>query len=354
MTPLPVCHINLARIVHLRGAERQTELLIRELAKTLPQQRLVVMKHGVLANRLDDVANLEICRVRNRFSALRACQGVLLSHAHEPHASQVAYMAKALWGNPYIITRRTDHPIGGSRFTRGVYCNARTVVALSMAIEAQVRERFEDVSIDRIPSAWTPKEPQASVHKKIREHYAAKFLVGHIASMDDERKGHRILLEAAGELIGKAPDIHFLLLGAGQLEAKFREQADGLRNVSFQGWQEDPFSWISAFDLFVFPSLYEGLGSVLLDVLRAGVPVVASRAGGIPDVITSDCGILVEPNDADALSSEILSLYRSVTERDRLSRGAKTRSREFSPQNMADSYMDLYQALGLEKPRLDS
>ena len=113
MTPLPVCHINLARIVHLRGAERQTELLIRELAKVLPQQRLVIQKHGVLANRLDDVANLEICMVRNRLSALRVCQGVLLSHAHEPHASQVAYVAQTLWGTPYIVTRRTDHPIGG-------------------------------------------------------------------------------------------------------------------------------------------------------------------------------------------------------------------------------------------------
>ena len=321
MKLLPVCHINLARIVHLRGAERQTELLIRELAKTLPQQRLVVLKHGVLANRLDDVMNLEICRVRNRLSALRACQGVLLSHAHEPHASQVAYMAQALWGNPYIMTRRTDHPIGGSRFTREVYSNARTVVALSTAIEARVRERFENVPIARIPSAWTPKEPRASMCKKIREHYVAKFLVGHIASMDDERKGHRVLLEAASKLKDKVSDIHFLLLGAGQLEAKFREQADGLPNVSFKGWQEDPFSWISTFDLFVFPSLHEGLGSVLLDVLHAGVPVVASRAGGIPDVITSDCGILVEPNNADALTSGILSLYRSVTDRNRLSQG---------------------------------
>ena len=199
MTSLPVCHINLARIVHLRGAERQTELLIRELAKILPQQRLVVMKHGVLAGRLDDVKNLEICRVRNRLSALRACQGALLSHAHEPHASQVTYMAQALWDNPYIITRRTDHPIGSSRFTRGVYCNARSVVVLSTAIEDQVRERFENVSITRIPSAWTPKESRASVRKKIRERYVGKFLVGHIASMDDERKGHRVLLKAASE-----------------------------------------------------------------------------------------------------------------------------------------------------------
>ena len=347
MTLLPVCHINLARIAYLRGAERQTELLIRELAKTLPQQRLVVLEHGVLAKRLDDVTNLEVCRVRSRLSALRACHGGFLSHAHEPHASQVAYMAQALWGNPYIITRRTDHPIGGSRFTRRVYCNARTVVVLSTAIEAQVRERFERVSITRIPSAWAPKEPRASVRKKIRERYATKFLVGHIASMDDERKGHRVLLEAASKLEDKAPDIHFLLLGAGYLEAKFREQADGLANVSFQGWQEDPFSWISAFDLFAFPSLYEGLGSILLDVLHAGVPVVASCAGGIPDVITSDSGILVEPNNADALAREILSLYYSSADRDRLSQGARARSSKFSPQAMTGHYMNLYQTLGV-------
>lgn len=347
MKPIPVCHINLARIAYLRGAERQTELLIRELSNTLPQQRLVVLEHGVLANRLDDVTNLEVCRVRNRLSALMACRGGILSHAHEPHASQVAYMAQALWGNPYIITRRTDHPIGGSRFTRRVYCNARKLVVLSTAIEVQIRKRFEEVSITRIPSAWTPKESRASVRKKIRERHTGKFLVGHIASMDDERKGHRVLLEAASKLEDKAPDIHFLLLGAGYLEAEFRQQADGLTNVSFQGWQEDPFSWIAAFDLFVFPSLYEGLGSVLLDVLRAGVPVVASRAGGIPDVITSDSGMLVEPNDADALASGILSLYHSSANRERFSQGARVRSSEFSPQAMTGHYMTLYQTLGV-------
>lgn len=346
MMPISVCHINLARITHLRGGARQTELLIRGLAGVLPQQRLVVLKREALADRLDDVATLEVHKVRNRLSALSVLRSGDLLHAHEAHAAQVSYVAHSLWRNQYIITRRTDRPIGSSRFTQKVYCNARTAVAISTVIENQIQERFSNLPTVRIPSAWTPGEPSVSVQRKIRECHATKFLVGHVAAMDCEGKGHLILLQAARELQDKVPDVHFLLLGTGRLEREFRSQAKGLGNVSFVGWQEDPFSWISAFDLFVFPSLHEGLGSILLDVLRAGIPVVASRAGGIPDVITDDNGILVQPNDVDSLVQGILSLYRSPTSRESLSRGAKAHAVEFSPQKMAERYLDLYQALG--------
>ena len=342
----PVCHINLARITHLRGGARQTELLIRELAGVVPWQRLVVLKREALADRLDDVSSLEVHKVRNRLSALGALRGGGLLHAHEAHAAQVSYLAHSLWGNQYIITRRTDSPIGCNWFTQKIYRNAGTVVAISTAIEDQVRERFEKLPIIRIPSAWTPGEPSALVNREIRERYATKFLVGHIAAMDCEGKGHRILLQAASKLQDKIPEIHFLLLGTGRLEREFLSQATDLENVSFVGWQEDPLSWISAFDLFVFPSLHEGLGSILLDVLRVGVPVVVSRAGGIPDVITGESGILVKPNSVDSLVHGILSLYRSSTNRERLSRGAKAHAVEFSPQKMAGRYMNLYKALG--------
>ena len=344
--PSSVCHVNLARITHLRGGAKQTELLIRELAGVVPRQRLVVLKREALADRLDDIIGLEVHKVRDRLSALRFLRDGGLLHAHEAHAAQVSYLAYSLWGNRYIITRRTDRPIGHSWFTQKIYRNAGTVVAISTAIEDQVRKRFGALPIVCIPSAWTSGEPSASAHKAIRERYAKKFLVGHIAAMDCEGKGHRILLQAASKLQNQAPEIHFLLLGAGQLEHEFRSQARGLENVSFVGWQEDPLSWISTFNLFVFPSLHEGLGSILLDVLRVGVPVVASRTGGIPDVITGDSGILVEPNSADSLVHGILSLYHSPASRESLSHGARAKAVEFSPQKMAGRYINLYKALG--------
>ena len=345
MGQVPICHINLARVSKLRGGARQTELLVRELAQILPKQRLVVLQGKVLANRLDDVPNLEICKVRSRLSALGACRGAWLLHAHETHAAQVAYVA-SFRGPRYIITRRTDSPIGSSFFTRGMYRNARTVVALSAAIENQILKRFAGIPTVQIPDAWTPGDPSESVQLAIRQRHEGKFLVGHIAAMDGEGKGHGVLLQAARILQETNPDIHFLLLGSGRLEDKFRQQGEGLANVFFQGWQEDPFSWISAFDIFAFPSLHEGLGSVLLDVLRAGVPVVASRAGGIPGVVTDDCGILVEPGNADALAQELLRLYNSPVVRERLSQGAKARAAEFSPLKMAERYVYLYQTLG--------
>ncbi len=340
-----ICHVNLARDSKLRGGERQTELLVRELANILPRQRLVILRRGPLANRMDDVPNLHICRVNNRFAGMLACRKSDLIHAHEAHAAQAAYAATMLGGR-YIITRRVDNRIGNSFYTKAMYKNAKTVVALSSVIETRTRERCAHVPIARIPSAWTPSEADAEIVEDIKGRYKDKFLVGHIAAMDDENKGHHILLQAARIVQKECPAVQFLLLGGGRLEARLQQQASDLQNVDFAGWVPEPFTWIPAFNAFAFPSLMEGLGSILLDVLKTGVPVIASRAGGIPDVITDSCGILVPPGDAEALADALIRLYESPERQKSLSQEAKARGLEFSPQIMAQSYVALYRSLG--------
>ena len=155
------------------------------------------------------------------------------------------------------------------------------------------------------------------------------------------------MLQTARALQQDAPDIQFVLLGSGRLEEEFRQQAEGLTNVTFSGWVEDPITWIAAFDLFAFPSLVEPLGSTLLDVLRAGVPIVASRVDGIPEVITEECGILVPPGDAGALAEQLLRLYRLEELRQRLSERGVERAKEYSPELIAKEHIRVYQDHGL-------
>ncbi len=342
-----ICHINLARNPKLRGGERQTEILVKALAaEGVSRQRVVVLRHGPLANHFQSSPDLEVCRVRNRLSAVFACRGASLLHAHEAHAAQAAY-ATSLFGKQYLITRRLTKPVRSNSYSSAVYRNALTVVALTEAVENSLRERFPEISIVRIPDAWNPEYPDPGETRKIGEKFSGKFIVGHAAAMDGLEKGHSILLQAAQVLQQAAPEIQFVLLGSGRLEEEFSKQAEGLTNVYFAGWVEDPITWIAAFDLFAFPSLVEPLGSTLLDVMRAGVPIVASRVDGIPEIITEGCGILVPPGDAEALAEQLLRLYRSEGLRRSLSEKGIERAKEYSPELIAREHIKLYQDRGL-------
>lgn len=343
---ISVCHINLARNPKLRGGERQTEILIEALASEgVSRQRVVVLRHGPLAHRFHGRPDLEVCWVRNRLSAVFACRGASLLHAHEAHAAQAAYAA-SLFGRKYLITRRLIKPIRSNSYSSAVYRNAQTVVALTEAVENSLRDRFPEISIARIPDAWNPEYPDPDGVRKIRKKFENKFIVGHVAAMDGPEKGHFILLQAARALLPDT-DIQFVLLGSGRLEGKLRQQAEGLTNVHFAGWVEDPITWIAAFDLFAFPSLIEPLGSTLLDVMRAGVPIVASRVDGIPEIITEGCGILVSPGDAGALAEQLLRLYRSEELRRSLSEKGVERAKEYSPGLIAREHIKVYQDYGL-------
>ena len=341
-----ICHINLARNPKLRGGERQTEILIEALAaEGVSRQRIVVLRHGPLAHRFHNHPDLEVCWVRNRLSAVFACRGASLLHAHEAHATQVAHTA-SLFGKQYLITRRLTKPVRSNSYSSAVYQNAQTVVALTEAVESSLRDRFPEISIVRIPDAWNPEYPDPGKVREIRERFSGKFLVGHVAAMDSLEKGHATLLEAAQTLQENSPDIQFILLGSGRLEEELRRQAEGLNNVSFEGWADDPITWIASFDLFAFPSMAESLGSTLLDVLRNGVPIVASRVGGIPEIITEECGILIPPGDAQALAEQLVRLYRSEELRKRLSERGLEKAGQYSPELIAQRHLELYRKLG--------
>ena len=342
-----VCHINLARDPKLRGGERQTEILVEALAaEGVSGQRLVVLRRGPLAHRIHSRPDLEVCRVSSRLSAAFACRGAFLLHAHEAHAAQAAYAA-SLFGKQYLITRRLTKPVRADSYSSAMYRNAQTVIALTEAVEDSLRDRFPKIPMVRIPDAWNPEYPDPGGVRKIRERFSGKFIVGHIAAMDGPEKGHSILLQAARVLQQDAPGIQFILLGSGRLEGELRQQAESLTNVWFAGWVEDTVTWIAAFDLFAFPSLIESLGSTLLDVLRAGVPIVANEIGGIPEVITEGCGVLVPPGDAGTLAEQLLRLYRSEELRQRLSENGLERAKEFSPKLRAREHIRVYQDHGL-------
>jgi glycosyltransferase involved in cell wall biosynthesis len=120
-------------------------------------------------------------------------------------------------------------------------------------------------------------------------------------------KGTDVLIEAMGILAGKLPDADLLLVGGGELEESLRSrvQALGLDNrVRFCGRQGHATvpDWMCASDVFCLPSRNEGCPNVVLEALASGRPVVASNVGGIPEILKEGSGILVEPENPEALT----------------------------------------------------
>jgi glycosyltransferase involved in cell wall biosynthesis len=197
-----------------------------------------------------------------------------------------------------------------------------------------------------IPSALAhlPRDPAAIA--ALRERWTGRLVAGNVAALVERDKGQRMIIGAARRLVDSHPELLFVLLGSGPDESVLRSAAAGLGNVVFEGHRDDVGDYLAAFDLFVFPSRSEGLGSTLLDAMDCGLPVVATRVGGIPDVVLDgETGRLVEAEDEAGFAAAIAELARDPARREAMSRAARARAREFEPDRMTEAYARLYRDL---------
>lgn len=162
-------------------------------------------------------------------------------------------------------------------------------------------------------------------------------------------KGPVYLLKAMPQVWQKDPDVKLVFVGKGELESELKAVADdmGARDrVLFLGWRDDVHEVMSVFDIFVLPSLNEGMGRVIVEAMAAGKPVVASKTGGIPDlVIDGETGILVEPGDSEGLAEAINHLLKSPDLGLAMGREGRKRCHLFSEKLMIEKIDKLYQRL---------
>lgn len=338
-------HLNFAK--GFRGGERQTQLLIEELSKLELKQRLIVRKGSELTQRCEQIKNLEIVEIDKPYILnIRAIKGASLLHAHETKAAQFAYFAHIFTSVPYIITRRVDNPIKNNFLNKKIYANAAKVVALSRAIESEILKVAPVAKTQIIPSAFTNAALQLDKIDTIKKRFEGKYLVGNVGALDDGHKGQSYLIEVAKAVESSHPDIHFIFVGRGQDETKLKEQAKGLTNVTFEGFVNNVNNYISSFDLFVFPSNNEGLGSILLDVMQLGTPIIASEVGGIVDIIQNDFnGLLTPVKNSAALQEAILNLYNNHNKANTLATNAKKDIKNYAPSVMALKYKKIYNSI---------
>lgn len=341
----PICHLNLAS--HFRGGERQTELLIRELAKRGNRQRLVIKRGNSLGNRCADVEQLEIREVRSdAIAAGLAVKGSILTHAHDGRTVYSGLLANLLFGIPYVITRRVVARQSKKRLRAWAYNRAGAVAAVSRAAADELMKRQPKVAPIIIADASAGLEVHESEVEKIKARHFGKVLIGHVGALDHSHKGQSTIIEAARMAATDRPDWQFLLCGDGRDEQRFRREIGSLSNIEFVGWVENVGDYLASFDVFVYPSLHEALGSTLLDAMQSGLPIVASKVGGIPEVIEDGVnGYLIERENAQQLFSvlkQFLSDSEQVLEMGRIN---KDRASKFDAAHMADAYETVYRQL---------
>jgi glycosyltransferase involved in cell wall biosynthesis len=158
------------------------------------------------------------------------------------------------------------------------------------------------------------------------------FAVGTVTRLH-ESKGNSFLVDAARLVLNVRPDARFLLFGEGPLLDDLKAQAAALGlgdRFVFGGFQKDVARVLSAFDMSVFPSLWEGTPLTLFEALAAGRPIVATDADGLLDVLTDGLDALIVPKrDAAALARRILELMNDPVLRERIASAGRVTARDY-------------------------
>ena len=182
-------------------------------------------------------------------------------------------------------------------------------------------ERFVVIPNGIDAAATAAAAEQGGVSREALGLTANDLVVGMVARFAPQ-KGHRYLLDAAPEVLRRAPGTRFLFVGDGELRARVaaRIEAEGLgaacRIVTPTG---SALPYYPLCDVCVLPSLWEGAPYALLEAMACGLPVLASRVGGVPEIITSgETGMLVAPRDGAALASGLVALLTRPALRVRL------------------------------------
>jgi glycosyltransferase involved in cell wall biosynthesis len=219
----------------------------------------------------------------------------------------------------------------------------RDYIQRRVASKDQMRRIDQGLELEKFAGAATNKNAARSALGIKPE----EKVVGMIARLEPI-KGPRFLIEAAGIIAGKIGGVKFLIVGEGSLRnlLERRTVALGLeQNFIFAGWRQDIPAMLSAMDILALPSLNEAVGIVLLEAQAAGVSVVATEVGGIPEIIKDrQNGLLVAPADPQALANALATLLQDEGLRSRLSSCARAWiSGRFKVSDMVDQTSALYQ-----------
>jgi glycosyltransferase involved in cell wall biosynthesis len=274
-------------------------------------------------------------------------------HAHLFASAAAAVVATRGLSVPIVLTEHTEAPWrdrAARAVSRRVYQRVDHVVAVSSAIRDTLVRTY-GVPAGRVDLLLPATTAPAAARPRARGAPAA--LVGVVGRLVPE-KGVDVFLRAAALVTSAVPSARFVVVGDGPLRAELEDRAASLRLagvVSFTGFRADAPRVIAGLDVLVVPSRSDGSPLVVCEAMAAGVPVVASRVGGLPDlVVHGDTGLLVRPEDPEGLARTLVGLLEDPAAVQALGAGARHLAAARSHARLVDRMTEVYSAVAQPVP----
>jgi len=310
----------------------------------------------------------EIFALKKLYSAIKKVKPDIV-HTHSSKAGILGRIAAALCNVPIIIHSPHGHVFYGyfgSFQNRLIVFIERVVALLTDRIinltESGKRDHIElGISSPKkfvVIHCGIELEPFLKVNIERKEklrHLGIpydKTVVGTVSRLEPI-KGQEYFIQACKLISLKRPDVIFVIVGGGSLENKLKKMAVDLDiddRVYFLGHRKDVPELMKLFEIFVLPSLNEGLGRVLVEAMTVGLPIIATKVGGISDVVLDGkTGLLVPPRDSHNLAESILKLLENKDLVQKMGEKGKARANIFDINKMVEKIEALYQLLNSEK-----
>lgn len=365
MKPLKTLHVNTERT--WRGGEQLTLYLINGLKKRGHITDVLAQPGSpmVQAARRDGHRVFE-CSMRGEVDIF--AMGYLISlirrekyqilHLHTPHSHTLGGVAGFFSGRPSrVVNKRTDFSIYRHSFlglnkykynylADGVIAESKKIWDV-LVEDGVFKDRlymvYEGIDARRFDGAdgeHLRREFGIQPHQKV---------IGNIAHFADH-KGQIYLIEAIPKVLEKHPEAVFFLVGEGELREPLMKRAEELgilKNTYFPGFRKDVPDFFKFFDIFLISSHMEGLCTSILDSFAVKTPVVATRAGGIPEIVQHGVtGLLAPPKDPDGLASTIIeALENPELLKETAQKGHELFCQSFTVDHMVENTLEVYRDL---------
>ena len=362
---------NNPKILHIstpkswRGGEQQLAYLYEELAKKGIEQYILCRKGGQMAVRGKAKGwNIIECPKRTAIDPFFArkvkvvCKqkGINLIHTHDSHAHSFAVMSASLFGNktPIIVSRRVDFAISKSSIKKYNHRNIKRILCVSDAIKNLTSPDISDTSVLKtvhsgIDLSRFPNQKKDCT--KLRSEFKIPVevpLIGNVAAIAPH-KDYFTFLNTAQELVKRGAVAKFLIIGTGPMQQEIKEYCAELGlhdHVIFTGFRSDIPEVLPELNVFLITSETEGLGTSVIDAFACKVPVVATKAGGIPELVKHEkSGLLADIKDPIGLADQVERVLNGEIDLNSITEGQQNILKLFTKNATAEKTLAEYKAV---------
>jgi L-malate glycosyltransferase len=349
-----------------RGGEQQVAYLIQHLPDSVTSL-LLLPKGAPLEVAVEELPVATFTykkRMGMDINGARMIRNILFKnnidiiHLHDSHAHNLYVLAHSLFGVkiPAVLHRRVDFPPGNNPITRYKYnlASIRKIICVSEKVKEVMRtvvhgsSKFvvihSGINIEKFSN---PEVPSLNIRKQYQLP-ADAVIIGNVAALADH-KDHATFIGTASVFLKTQANAYFFIAGTGELESEIKKKIrkEGLEGrVFLYGNCPSIPSFLKELDVFLYTSKEEGLGTAILEAMAAGIPVVSTNAGGIPEIISDGInGLMTNVGNSIQLAENCRKLINQPELKKQLTEQAKQTIQHFTCTSTANAVNSVYREI---------